>query len=379
MYQSYQKRERLSRRALSVRLFLALMFLLSFGFAGGVLFLLLFMVPAEQWLVDRGTSQNAIDVILAVLTVGWIAFGLVTTAFYSRVLLRRRNLLAAIWVSCASLVAACVVFFFLLDNDLMVAAGQLGQQSVESDERLTFGPYPDAQKMEELKEQGYDGVITLLNPTIPFEKVLLKEEMQNGKAIGIPVYSQPMLPWVSNNRESLNAVKRLVSQQDKRFYIHCYLGKHRVDLVRRELDLRTGAQAANEPLPSELERGRIETYDGERIILGPYPTDDEWLDVVVRRDVEEIVSTLEPTNPQDVPWIKKEKRIAENNNIAFTLRPLDPDSPDPATVREIARYARGLDHRVYVHDFLDSKRLEALESALQEQTSGNQGTATSGD
>lgn len=78
-------------------------------------------------------------------------------------------------------------------------------------ERLAFGGYPDAEKLQELKSQGYDGVITLLNPSIPFEKVLLEREMENGKQVGIPIHSFPMLPWISENGDSLQGIERLVN------------------------------------------------------------------------------------------------------------------------------------------------------------------------
>ena len=47
-----------------------ILFLASFGFTGGVLFLLFFLVPFEQWLQDRGSSQGTVNVLLTVLRVG---------------------------------------------------------------------------------------------------------------------------------------------------------------------------------------------------------------------------------------------------------------------------------------------------------------------
>ena len=81
------------------------------------------------------------------------------------------------------------------------------------------------------------------------------------------------------------------------------------------------------PVPGAFERGRLAVFGKEEVILGPYPTDGEWFNFVLRRDVEEIVSTLNPNNPADVPWIEKEREIARENDLAFTLRPLDPNSP----------------------------------------------------
>jgi hypothetical protein len=368
MYEYYESRSKFGRKAFLLRLSLALVFLATLGFAGGVLYLLFFLVPFEQWLVDSGVSQGTIDVTLDVLIVGWVLFGFLLTLLYARFLLRRgRSVLVGVAVAVASVAAAVAVFFLMLDNDLLAAAGQLGQQSAEGGQRLVFGPYPDAERLAELEDEGYDGVIALLSPKVPFERVLLEQEEDNGKEAGIRVYSRPMLPWITGNEASLEAIKALAAQEDKQFYIHCYLGKHRVDIVRQELEAEAPDPTEREiDLPYRFERGQVETYEGERIILGPYPTEEEWFEYVLRRDVDEIVSTLDPDNPDDAPWIEEERKIAEENGLKFTLMPLDPLSPDPAAAQRVVRHVKGAEGKVYVHDFLDAKRFKAIERGLDE-------------
>jgi hypothetical protein len=368
MYEYYESRAKLGRKAFLLRLLLALVFLATLGFAGGVLYLLFFLVPFEQWLVDSGVSQGTIDVVLDVLIVGWVVFGFLLTLLYARLFLRRGgNLLGAVAVAAVSVAGAIAVFFLMLDNDLLAAAGQLGQQSAEEGQRLVFGPYPDAERLAELEDEGYDGVIALLSPKVPFEGVLLEQEKDNGKDAGIPVYSRPMLPWITGNEASLEAIKALAAQEDKQFYIHCYLGKHRVDIVRQELEAEAPDPTEKEiDLPYRFERGQVKTYEGERIILGPYPTEEEWFEYVLRRDVDEIVSTLDTDNPQDARWIEEERKIAEDNGLKFTLMPLDSLSPDPTAAQEVVRHVKNAEGKVYVHDFLDAKRFEAIERGLNQ-------------
>src|SRR4028119_1714719 len=96
MYKYYESKAKFGRKAFLLRLSLALVFLATLGFAGGVLYLLFFLVPFEQWLVDSGVSQETIDVALDVLIVGWVLFGFLLTLIYARLFLRRgRGLLAA--------------------------------------------------------------------------------------------------------------------------------------------------------------------------------------------------------------------------------------------------------------------------------------------
>jgi hypothetical protein len=54
MYEYYESRAKFGRKACILRLFLALALLATLGSAG-VLYLLFFLVPFEQWLVDSGT------------------------------------------------------------------------------------------------------------------------------------------------------------------------------------------------------------------------------------------------------------------------------------------------------------------------------------
>ena len=349
------------------RWLLLLLFISSFGFTGGVLYLLFFLVPFEQWLADRGTAQGIVDLVLAALVLGWGLISLCVTAFFGWLFLsRRRDVPAGIGVLGLVIVSSFATFYFLLDTDFMVALGEMNEENVES-ERFTYGAYPDERKLEELKDEGYDGVITLLNPDIPFERVLLDKELANGENSGLSIHSYPMLPWISQNEKPLREIEELTSDGTKRFYVHCYLGKHRVDYVRQALSAASPATAPKElePLPKAFERGRVVPFDDEKVILGPYPTEEEWFNFVVRRNVKEVVSTLNPDDPGDATWIEEEKRIAKENGLTLTVKPLDAQSPDPRAVQELADYARGRDHKVYLHDFLESERFKALESALQ--------------
>lgn len=366
MYQHYAPRQKKSLLKNWRRWVLRLLFLMLFGFSGGVLFLLFFMIPVEARLANSGIGQGATDIIMSALTFGWIGFGFLMTAVFSSFLISgRRSLLPATGVVGIVFLSAFGVFYFLLDTNMMIAMGNLREQTLEN-ERLTFGSYPNLQRLESLEDQDYDGVITLLNPNIPFERVLLQEEKANGKEVGIEVHSFPMLPWVSHNGDSLREIDDLVAGDDKRYYIHCYLGEHRVDLVRdriiEERDKLGGD--SNDPLPEDFERGDIATFDEERIILGPYPTNEEWFNEILRQDVKEVISTLDPDDPSDASRIKEERKIAEDYDLTFTLMPLDSDSPDPAEVREISLYAYELDHRVYIHDYSSSDRFDSLNATL---------------
>jgi hypothetical protein len=142
MYDYYEPRAKLGRKAFLLRLLLALVFLATLGFAGGVLYLLFFLVPFEQWLVDSGVSQGTIDVVLDVLILGWVAFGFLLALLYARLFLRRSGNLLGAAVAVVSVAGAIAVFFLMLDNDLLAAAGQLGQQSADEGRGSSSGHTP---------------------------------------------------------------------------------------------------------------------------------------------------------------------------------------------------------------------------------------------
>ncbi|MFT4412414.1 hypothetical protein ACLM5H_01010 [Fredinandcohnia humi] len=335
------------------------LFLASFGFAGGGYFLLFLVVPFEQLLVDKGWTQDEIDNLLRYVVYGWVVFGFLISFLYYRFLVRkpaRRYLTYGILVF--TMINAGVVFYIFTNTNtalISMAKGDIEEVS----EQFTFGPYPDEKAMEQLKEEGYDGIITLLSTTLPFEKQLLDDELINGEKSGISVHSFPMLPWVGDNKESLDGIKTLVSQDSsKRYYVHCYLGKHRVDMVRQVIMNEIGIKG-NEPLtilPSDFERGNVYSFNNESIIVGPYPTDEEWF-ILFRRNVQEIISTLDPNSK----WFQSEKKIAEEQGITLTSMPLDSSDPDATGVRSIVEYARNLTHPVYIHGFTDSNSLTSLD------------------
>lgn len=346
--------------------FIWFLFLGSFGFAGGGSFLLFAVVPLEQWLVDQGLSQAAIDNVLKYFVYGWIAFGfIVSFIFYAFLLRKAERHRWAYSLTGITLVAATAVLYLFLNTETLAAAGMRGQVE-DLGERFTFGPYPELEQMEQLKAEGYDGIITLVHPTVPFERVLLQKELENGEKVGIPVYSFPMLPWVSDNQDSIQSIQELASANDgKRYYVHCYLGKHRVDLIRQVVQEALGQEVAVELMPDQLERGELWSFPSEKVTLGPYPTDEEWFHTIQRRQVKEIISTLDPNNAEDRPWIEKEKAFAKDYGLIFTLMPLNAEAPDPMQVQKIVDYIENLDHKVYVHDFLFGKRLYSIDAGLR--------------
>jgi protein tyrosine phosphatase (PTP) superfamily phosphohydrolase (DUF442 family) len=347
-------------------------FFLSFGFAGGGVLLLFALVPLQHHLGASGWSQHEIDQTLTFFIFVWFLVALLMTSLYSRFTLQVARPLAALSLAGVAALAAGFVFYEFLHAESWMLAGRNAPLE-EVSPQLSFGPYPEKDQLQRLKNQGYDGVISLLHPAIPFEEVLMREEKKNAAEVGIQVHSFPMLPWISENRMALGGIRGLIQQPSQRYYVHGFLGDHRVNLVRRMAGYGSVETEAGTRLPDHLEGGPLFSYEDERIVVGPFPSDEEWFRVVLRHGVREVVSTLDPNDPEDRKVMGKVQKISRDYAFVLTERPLNPENPDRAAVRRLADYLKQSDRKVYVL----GRRSDAWATELDKALGGRGGATAS--
>lgn len=123
--------------------------------------------------------------------------------------------------------------------------------------RIVIGPYPLDEDFKRLKSAKIGLIVTLLNPEIPYEDVLLKQEQERSNRFGIPLKNFPMSSILgqrfgdSYDESAVRAAEAIASFQGK-VYLHCYLGIHRIQVVR---DILT---------KQGIEAGRYSLRKGER-------------------------------------------------------------------------------------------------------------------
>ncbi|OEH94297.1 hypothetical protein [Bacillus solimangrovi] len=345
-----------------INLLMLFLFLCSFGFSGGGYFLLFVMVPFEEWFVEIGKTQSQIDTTLKYFVYGWIVISVITTGvFYNSIIKKNRDILARI-ITIMMLANAGLVFYLFVNTDTVLVSLSRGDVQ-QSNERFTFGPYPTLEDMKQLKEDGYDGIITLLNPKIVFENKLLRNEIRNGEEIELPVYSFPMLPWIGENKNSIDGIMNLIKEDEsKRYYIHCYLGKHRVDYIKRlVINTQEGNVDVQERVLDDnpdFERGMVFFHNQEQVIMGPYPTDEEWFSLL-RKDIKEIVTLIDPQSR----LYQKEKELAEQNGIIFT--PVNNLGFSKEEIWKLAEYVQNSEHKIFVHSHYTDYRIRSLRLLLQ--------------
>lgn len=320
-------------------------FWLWLGFSGGAALLLLIVLPLESWLSKGRLDRTTVNVVLSSIILAWV----VVSGFFSWIAARKTQ---NPWpIHLAGLILFCLVFgtFLQAGSGLFARFRTVHEESVGS--HFVFGPYPNAAAMLRLKQDGFTGVVTLLSPMVPFEAVLLKQERAAADAAGMRLVEASMLPWISGNQESLSIITKLASSREGKYYVHCYLGRHRADLARFTIMDVTGG-AATEVVQRltgsrtakrhRLARGRL-YYIGDTLILGPRPTKDEWFEFVIPAGVRRVVTL----NAAD----SEERMLAAASGIE--IRNLSDAPVDPR-----------VNSRTYVHSNLTDDKIFNLLNTL---------------
>jgi phytol kinase len=206
----------------------------------------------------------------------------------------------------------------------------------------------------------------------------MAREDQAAAHAGIQVIHLPMLPWVSDNAAVLDKVRDLARARTGRYYVHCYLGMDRVQMVRRVIEEERGGVVETEALSEApplskydlWTRGEIVHLD-ERVHITPFPEEEEFLRYFMGGRVE-IVSLLDKGDPDDRAWIAQERALVDRYHLPYTSLPLSSSHFDPQAVLAAARRVRALEGTVAVHDFLSpgSGRSPIAEAFVQAYRSG---------
>jgi protein tyrosine phosphatase (PTP) superfamily phosphohydrolase (DUF442 family) len=230
-----------------------------------------------------------------------------------------------------------------------------GSKNIE----FIFGQYPDEEKIIQLKNDNVKAIISLLHEAvIPFEPKLLAEEKELAKKYDIELIHVPMLPWVSSNEASIKMIKEIATTKSGKYYVHCYLGKDRVGVVRRIVKQILGEQKISGTVNqrkieeiNQFERGEIYKLE-EDVYLTPFPTDEEFFAFILNGSFNNVVSLLNPNNKDDVQWIEKEEKVLKENGINYTLLPIDLNNYNPETIYNYTKNVKELKKPILIHAFL---------------------------
>lgn len=317
-------------------------------------------------------DQRIEDIIVKLIIVLFVSSSFIISLWLVRAIIKTTFRHVKISILGLILLSTAGALYFWINPQVFIFAEDISEETT-ADRRFTFGHYPTEEKLIRLKKEGYAAVISLLHPAVvPFEPKLLADEQEVAKKIGIPIIHLPMLPWVSENTESLDKIKAIAESSKGRYYVHCYLGKDRINLVKRVIEKTEDAVRTEYAEPDmairkirnekAFERGKIFVLDDE-VYLTPYPTDDEFIRYILSGSINHVVSLLNPENPEDVPWIEKEQKLLAQYYIGFDLFPISSFHYNPQKVLEIAQKVRFKPRPLVIHAFLSPS--VATEAFLQ--------------
>jgi protein tyrosine phosphatase (PTP) superfamily phosphohydrolase (DUF442 family) len=327
---------------------------LFIGFALGTLILLF---PLRSWVSfarERQLSElgERMGVVVLILELVIVSFIISLKIFNWQ---KRKRKAAVTFAAIAiPLVLALSALALFMSPELV----NRGSESSQLSQQFTIGPYPTEAKIRSLKKEGFTGIISLLHPAVvPFEPQLIHEEEEASKEIGIELIKAPMLPWIGDNTSSLNTIERLVKSGKGRYYVHCYLGKDRVNVVKNTIARITGdsskirletahSQRTFESIKS-FERGEIYKL-ADDVYLTPYPTNEEFLAFFLAGKVKSVVNLMDKSVKENGDWIEKEKSELQKTTVQFHLYSLREDAP-AKTIQQVVDSVLSLPKPIVVH------------------------------
>lgn len=139
----------------------------------------------------------------------------------------------AAFAICA-VISAVGVWLLLTPDNWIMRTWRARQQELNA--KVIIGPYPEASDLDRLKSEGVTTIVTLLDPRLPYERVLLEREKTVSRTMGLDVVDFPMTSILgrsfggSDQANSVAAADYAMRAKGK-VYLHCYLGIHRVKIV----------------------------------------------------------------------------------------------------------------------------------------------------
>jgi hypothetical protein len=299
-----------------------------------------------------GWEQSSQDHVLIVVILLYLAFSLLLTRWIVGVMFRARNrntrwAIAAIF----TLLGAGTAWEWSNPAKMLsgiAGGGDGGSYHVAGGAEFMFGAYPDEAKLEALKKEGVTAVISLQHPGVVIEREGISAERDAAKRLHLQFIQAPMLPWVSDNEESLQKLRDIARTGKGKYFVHCGLGRDRVNVAKRIIEaegikiaqnsgVKTATGFADRPDP--FERGSLAHLEPGKWLI-PYPNKHEMFGFILGGQAGTVISLLDATDPEQAAWNAEMEKLLKEYAIPFVMRPLPQN--DVARATEIAKEVRAV-------------------------------------
>jgi hypothetical protein len=307
---------------------------------------------------DAGWEQSSQDHVLIVVILLYLVLSLLLTRWIVGIMFRARNRNTR-WAIAAVVTLLAAGTAWEWSNPAKMLAGLAGGGDggafdVSGGARFIFGAYPDEPKLLQLKHQGVTAVISLQHPGVVIEREGIIAERETANRLHLNLIQAPMLPWVSNNEGSLEKLRLIARTGRGVFYVHCGLGRDRVNVAKRVIEAEGSKVALSSDIKAAttfadrtdpFERGSLAHFDHGKWLI-PYPNKYEMFGFVLGGQGGHVVSLLDPVDPQQGAWNREMEPLMKEYSIPFTMRPLPAN--DLARATQIAREVRSMPEPVAV-------------------------------
>ncbi len=325
------------------------------GFSLGTLTLLGPVRWLTTWARKNNWGQQKEDLLINLIILIFVIISFLISLWIMKRITKSSSSLLKILIYIICYCFAGVALFLLANPEILNAGNDIESSVGES--QFTLGAYPTEEELVKLKDKGFTTIICLLHPAIvPLEPILIEKEKKAVEDIGMEFINIPMLPWISDNEDAILKIKSLTKKKNEKYYMHCYLGKDRVNVMRRiilkeNIKIKETAPKSNRTLDdiASFERGKIYVLRKSSIYFTPFPTDEEFFSFIVGGDIKEVVSLLNPDNHEDLILINKEKDILKKYKITFKLLTVT-DKTSDTKIKEYINLANSLPKPLLIHN-----------------------------
>ena len=332
----------------------------TIGLFTGTLVLVLAVRGILDVLQRLGWEQAAenrllIGVILLFIGLSFLLARRVVRFLFRQTTTTRRLMLVGLAVPAA----LCVYAWSNPARFLAKYAGTAGSTfSMKNGPKFVFGAYPDEDRLKELKMEGVTSVVSLQSPAVLVEISGISEERGAAARAGLSFIEAPMLPWVSDNTESLDKIKQLALHGKGTYYVHCGLGRDRVNIAKRVIEALQPQSSAHVASSSDMiaaagferrtevfERGMpMKVREGFWVV--PYLNEAEFYGFVLQGQPGHLIIVVDPTNAEQRGWLADVEKKMKQYAVAYTSVPY-PVARDTST-RSIVATVRSLSGPVTV-------------------------------
>ena len=332
------------------------------GFVLGTL-VLLFPV---RWLTSalhaRNASQGLENGLVILLVVTYVAVSLLIAARLNRYICNHPKVRIR-WTVLALATMVAVVTAWSWRNpgkmlSVMAGGGNIAAVKTAGGAVFEFGAYPDSARLLQLKAAGITTIISLQDADVVVEREGIAEEKRVTGEVGLQLVQAPMVPWFSENTQSLDKIRALAKSGKGHYYVHCGLGRDRVNIAKRVIE-ETGAVAVattelREALGFEgrkwdFANGSLVSLDSG-VWLVPYPGKEEMMGCIFEGKPGRVIALLDSTvSPQD-SLLRDMHRLFPAYGVPFTVMSAKKPAEAAAYAKTLARPVTIIAYRTPWHN-----------------------------